>query len=97
MRRTNDYGFLETPYRKVVGGKVTDDIEYMSAINEADYVIAQASAIRGQERASCRKSLVSVRYQGEFSLKSPDESPLHGCFSAASCFCSCGTDTISRA
>ena len=42
--RTNDYGFLETPYRRVVNGKVTDEIEYLSAIDEAKYVIAQASA-----------------------------------------------------
>ncbi|MEM9315662.1 MAG: DNA-directed RNA polymerase subunit beta, partial [Pseudomonadota bacterium] len=42
--RTNEYGFLESPYRKVVDGKVTDDIEFLSAINEAEYVIAQASA-----------------------------------------------------
>jgi DNA-directed RNA polymerase subunit beta len=42
--RTNNYGFLESPYRRVVNGKVTDDIEYLSAIVEADYVIAQASA-----------------------------------------------------
>ena len=41
--RTNEYGFLESPYRKVVNGVVTDDIEYLSAI-EAEYVIAQASA-----------------------------------------------------
>ena len=42
--RTNSYGFIETPYRKVVNGKVTDEIEYLSAINESQYVIAQASA-----------------------------------------------------
>ncbi len=36
--RTNEYGFLETPYRKVVNGKVTDEIEYLSAIEEGDYV-----------------------------------------------------------
>jgi len=42
--RTNDYGFLETPYRKVVNGKVTPDVEYLSAIEEGDYVIAQANA-----------------------------------------------------
>jgi DNA-directed RNA polymerase subunit beta len=70
--RTNDYGFLETPYRKVVGGKVTDDIEYMSAINEADYVIAQASA-SVDKKGFLSEELVSVRYQGEFNLKSPDE------------------------
>jgi DNA-directed RNA polymerase subunit beta len=42
--RTNKYGFLETPYRKVVDGKVTDEIEYLSAIEENEYVIAQANA-----------------------------------------------------
>ena len=42
--RTNEYGFLEAPYRKVVDGVVTDEIEYLSAINEAEHVIAQASA-----------------------------------------------------
>ena len=43
--RTNEYGFLETPYRKVVNGKVTDEIDYLSAIEEGDYVIAQANAV----------------------------------------------------
>ncbi len=70
--RTNDYGFLETPYRKVVGGKVTDDIEYMSAINEAEYVIAQASA-SVDKKGFLSEELVSVRYQGEFNLKAPAE------------------------
>jgi DNA-directed RNA polymerase subunit beta len=42
--RTNRYGFLETPYRKVIDGKVTDQIEYLSAIEEGHYVIAQANA-----------------------------------------------------
>ena len=42
--RTNSYGFIETPYRKVIDGKVTSEIEYLSAINESQYVIAQASA-----------------------------------------------------
>ena len=42
--RTNDYGFLETPYRKVTKNKVTDEIHYLSAIDESDFVIAQASA-----------------------------------------------------
>ncbi len=44
MRRTNEYGFLESPYRKVVNGKVTDEVDYLSAIEEGDYVIAQANA-----------------------------------------------------
>ncbi len=47
--RTNSYGFLETPYRKVVDGKVTDEIEYLSAIEENEYVIAQANAAAGRQ------------------------------------------------
>ena len=70
--RTNDYGFLETPYRKVIDGKVTDNIEYMSAINEADFIIAQASA-SVDKKGFLSEELVSVRYQGEFSLKAPNE------------------------
>ena len=42
--RTNDYGFLETPYRKVIDGQVTEEIEYLSAIDEANYIIAQANS-----------------------------------------------------
>ena len=48
--RTNEYGFLETPYRKVVDGKVTDEIDYLSAIEEGQYVIAQANAEIDNER-----------------------------------------------
>ena len=63
--RTNNYGFLESPYRRVANGKVTDEIEYLSAIVEADYVIAQASAqLDGQGRLI--DDLVDVRHQGEF-------------------------------
>ena len=43
--RTNKYGFLETPYRKVVDGKVYDEVEFLSAIEENEYVIAQANAL----------------------------------------------------
>ncbi|MFP3457609.1 transporter substrate-binding domain-containing protein, partial [Psychrobacter sp. SIMBA_152] len=42
--RTNDYGFLETPYRKVVDGVVTDEVDYLSAIEEGQFVIAQANS-----------------------------------------------------
>ncbi len=42
--RTNEYGFLETPYRKVIDGVVTDEVDYLSAIEEGKYVIAQANA-----------------------------------------------------
>ncbi|MFL0801881.1 MAG: DNA-directed RNA polymerase subunit beta [Agarilytica sp.] len=68
--RTNNYGFLESPHRKVVDGKVTDEIEYLSAINEAKYVIAQASA-ELNEGGELVEDLVSVRFQNEFTLKAP--------------------------
>ena len=70
--RTNSYGFLESPHRKVVDGKVTDDIEYLSAINEAKYVIAQASA-EINENGELVEDLVSVRFQNEFTLKAANE------------------------
>ncbi len=65
--RTNDYGFLETPYRKVVNSKVTNDIEYLSAIEEGQYVIAQASADT-DAKGKLVEELVSVRYNNEFTL-----------------------------
>jgi len=70
--RTNDYGFLETPYRKVVDRKVTDDIEYLSAINEAGFIIAQASASVNDKGELCDE-LVNVRHMGEFTVKPPEE------------------------
>ena len=63
--RTNNYGFLESPYRRVADGQVTDEIEYLSAIVEADYVIAQASA-KVDGRGRLIEDLVDVRHQGEF-------------------------------
>jgi len=65
--RTNDYGFLETPYRKVVGGKVTEQIDYLSAIEESQYVIAQANA-ELNKAGGFTDDLVSCRHQNEFML-----------------------------
>jgi len=65
--RTNDYGFLETPYRKVKNGKVTEDVEYLSAIEEGQHVIAQANADLDAKGAFVEE-LVSVRHQNEFTL-----------------------------
>jgi DNA-directed RNA polymerase subunit beta len=65
--RTNDYGFLETPYRKVKNSKVTDDVEYLSAIEEGQYVIAQANADT-DKKGQLIDELVSVRYNNEFTL-----------------------------
>jgi len=70
--RTNEYGFLETPYRKVIKGKVTDEIEYLSAIEESDYVIAQASAAT-DKKGRLTDNLVSSRYSNEFTLSTPDK------------------------
>ena len=70
--RTNDYGFLESPYRKVVDGKVTDDIEFLSAINEAEHVIAQASAAV-DKNGRLTDDLVAVRHMNEFTVKDPTE------------------------
>jgi DNA-directed RNA polymerase subunit beta len=70
--RTNPYGFLETPYRKVIDGKVTDQIEYLSAINEAEYVIAQASAAV-DSNGYLSDDLVAVRHMNEFTVKAPKE------------------------
>jgi DNA-directed RNA polymerase subunit beta len=70
--RTNDYGFLETPYRKVVDGVVTDQIEYLSAIEEGQYVVAQANATI-DEKGRLSDSLVSCRHQNEFTMSTPDK------------------------
>jgi len=70
--RTNEYGFLETPYRKVIKGKATDEIEYLSAIEESDYVIAQASATT-DNKGRLTDSLVSSRHLNEFTLSTPDK------------------------
>ncbi len=63
--QTNEYGFLETPYRRVENGKVTDKIDYLSAIDEAEYVIAQASAPLTSKNEFATE-LVDVRHQNEF-------------------------------
>ncbi len=60
--RTNEYGFLESPYRKVIDGLVTDEIEFLSAINEAEYVIAQSSA-KTDKNNKLSEDLVAVRYR----------------------------------
>jgi DNA-directed RNA polymerase subunit beta len=69
--RTNDYGFLETPYRKVVDGKVTGDIDYLSAIEEGQYVIAQAN-ITLDKNGKLTDDLVACRHQNEFTMSLPD-------------------------
>jgi len=69
--RTNEYGFLETPYRKVINGLVTDQVDYISAIEEGEYVIAQSS-VAVDENGKLVEGLVSCRYKDEFTLASSD-------------------------
>ncbi|MCA1850852.1 MAG: DNA-directed RNA polymerase subunit beta, partial [Beggiatoa sp.] len=70
--KTNRYGFLETPYRKVSDTKVTDRVEYLSAIEEGQFVIAQANA-KLDEEGRLIDELVSCRFQNEFMLSTPDK------------------------
>jgi DNA-directed RNA polymerase subunit beta len=70
--RTNDFGFMETPYRKVAESHVGEEIEYLSAIEEGNYVIAQANATL-DKKGKLTDELVSCRFKGEFELKTPDE------------------------
>jgi DNA-directed RNA polymerase subunit beta len=65
--RTNQYGFLETPYRRVDNGKVTDKIDFLSAIEEGEFAIAQANA-KIDAKGALSDDLVSCRYQSEFTL-----------------------------
>jgi DNA-directed RNA polymerase subunit beta len=69
--RTNEFGFLETPYRKVVDGKVTNEIDYLSAIEEGRYVIAQANAELDSD-GTLIDDLVTCREKGETILSTPD-------------------------
>jgi DNA-directed RNA polymerase subunit beta len=66
--RTNEYGFIETPYRRVVDGVVTDIVDYVSAIDEAAFVIAQANA-KTDEHGKLSEDFVPARFQNEFTLK----------------------------
>jgi len=70
--RTNEYGFLETPYRKVENGVVTERVDYLSAIEEREFVIAQANAAL-DAGGRFADNLVSCRYRNEFSLSSPEQ------------------------
>ncbi|MGN2245016.1 DNA-directed RNA polymerase subunit beta [Frateuria sp. GZRR33] len=66
--RTNAYGFLETPYRKVANGKVTDTVDYLSAIEEGDHVIAQANSPL-DKNGGFIEDFVSCRFRGESELR----------------------------
>ena len=65
--RTNKYGFLETPYRRVENGKVSMDIDYLSAIEEGDFTIAQANSELNKD-GKFKEELVSSRFKNEFTM-----------------------------
>ena len=70
--RTNEYGFLETPYRRVKNGKATMDIEYLSAIEESQYMVAQANA-EVDKNGKFVEDFVPVRFKNETTLASPGD------------------------
>ena len=70
--RTNHYGFLETPYRKVANGKVTDQVEYLSAIEESQYQIAQAN-VTLDKKGAMTDDLIPCRHQNESILSTSDK------------------------
>ena len=69
--RVNEYGFVETPYRRVAEAKITDDVSWYSALEEEGKYIAQASA-NIDEKGKFRESLVSARLNGDFHMVTPD-------------------------
>jgi DNA-directed RNA polymerase subunit beta len=70
--RANEYGFLESPYRKVVEMKVTDEVDYLSAIDEAEFVIAQAH-VALNDKGQIVDELVSCRHKNETTLMPRDK------------------------
>ena len=69
--RVNNYGFLETPYREVINGKATNKIRYLSAIDESNYVIAQANSTLDSKNQLVDE-LISARFNNEFTLMPPE-------------------------
>ena len=69
--RTNKYGFLETPYRRVESNKVSAKIDFLSAIEESQYMIAQANS-ELDTKGNFKEDLVSARYHNEFTMSQPE-------------------------
>src|ERR671931_2771136 len=70
--RVNKYGFVETPYRKVKDGRVTDEVQYLSAMEEGRYTVAQANA-QIDNRGRFTEDLIVCRHAGEVEMISPDK------------------------
>ena len=73
LAQVNEFGFIETPYRKVVNGKVTDEIEYLSADDEERTVIAQFNAPVDEKSRKFERDLVKVRQKSDFVLSNPQD------------------------
>ncbi len=71
--RVNEYGFVETPYRRVAEGKVTEEVRWYSALEEEGHDIAQANAAIDQKSSKLGGALVSARYNGEFVMVPPED------------------------
>jgi DNA-directed RNA polymerase subunit beta len=95
--RTNELRLPRDPYRKVVDGMVTDDIEYLSAIDEAEHVIAQASTPNWMTSKRFVDDLIAVRHMNEFTMKAPERIELHGRVAAADRIRCRGADPVPRA
>jgi DNA-directed RNA polymerase subunit beta len=70
--RVNNYGFIETPYRRVVGGRITDEVKYLSAMEEVDFAISP-STIDIDDKGNIKAELVSCRKNGEYVMITPDK------------------------
>ncbi len=70
--RVNEYGFLEAPYRKIVDGKATDQVDYLSAMDEDKYYIGQVS-VNMKEDGSFATEQISCRHQGDYTTRSPKD------------------------
>ncbi len=70
--RVNDFGFIETPYRKVVNGKITSEVQYLSAMGEVNFAIAPSN-VEVDEKGNIKSDLISCRKNGEFIMLTPDK------------------------
>ncbi len=70
--RVNNYGFIETPYRKVVNGKITNEVKYLSAMGEVDFAVGPSN-VEADANGNIKSDLVSCRKNGEFIMLTPDK------------------------
>ena len=70
--KVNDFGFIETPYRKIINGKLTEEVKYISAMGEVDFAIAPSN-IEIDDKGNITADLVSCRRNGEFIMLPPEK------------------------